>query len=124
MGYNADVVSSAWIGSDGLDPLGRGEAGGVAALPIWTEFMSRTVDGTPEVELVEPIGIKQVRIDRTTGEPAAGENTMFEFFMEEFMPDEESIQRAEAVEQQSASGQAVTVQKSRREKVKEVESLF
>ena len=124
VGYNSDVVGSAWIGSDGLDPLGRGEAGGVAALPIWTEFMSKTVDGTPEVELIEPIGIKQVRIDRTTGEPAAGDNTMFEFFMEEFMPDEESIQRAEAVEQQSASGQAVTVQKSRKEKVKEVESLF
>ncbi len=125
VGYNSDVVAAAWIGSDGLDPLGRGEAGGVAALPMWTEFMSKTIAGTPETELIEPEGIKQIRIDVTTGEPAAGDNTMLEMFMEEFMPDEESIKRAEAVEQQSANGgEPVIVQKTRQEKVKEVESLF
>ena len=124
IGYNSEKVATAWIGSDGLDPLGRGEAGGVAALPMWTEFMSKTVVGTPEVELVEPPGINQVRIDRSTGEPAAGDNTMFELFMEENMPDEESIQRAEAVEQSESTGETVTVQKTRKERVKEVESLF
>ncbi|MDC0434999.1 penicillin-binding transpeptidase domain-containing protein, partial [bacterium] len=124
IGYNSEKVATAWIGSDGLDPLGRGEAGGVAALPMWTEFMSETVVGTPELELVEPPGINQVRIDRSTGEPAAGDNTMFELFMEENMPDEESIQRAEAVEQSEASGETVTVQKTRKQQVKEVESLF
>lgn len=124
VGYNSNVVATAWIGSDGLDPLGRGESGGIAALPMWTEFIANTVADMPEVALVEPEGIKQIRIDKTTGEPAAGENTMFEFFMEEYMPDEDAIQRAEAVEQQSADGQTVTVQKSRQEKVKEVDSLF
>ncbi|MFK7993031.1 MAG: penicillin-binding protein 1A [Granulosicoccus sp.] len=124
VGYNSDVVASAWIGSDGLDPLGRGEAGGVAALPMWTEFMANTIAGTPEKEFTEPEGIKRVRVDKDTGEPAAGENTIFELFMEEYMPDEESIQRAEAIESQSANGQAAPVQKTRKEKVKEVDSLF
>ena len=124
VGYNADRVAAAWIGSDGLDPLGRGESGGIAALPMWTEFMAKTVVGTPEKELVEPEGIQRIRIDRDTGEPAAGDNTQFELFMEEFMPDEEAIKRLEAVEEQTASGQPVTVQKTSQEKVKEVESLF
>ncbi|MFK7862247.1 MAG: penicillin-binding protein 1A [Granulosicoccus sp.] len=124
VGYNSKVVATAWVGSDGLDPLGRGEAGGVAALPMWTEFMANTITGTPELEFVEPEGIMQVRIDKDTGEPAAGENTMFELFMEENMPDEESIQLAEEVEQKTIEGQDVIAPKSRREKVKEVDSLF
>ncbi|MFK8082080.1 MAG: penicillin-binding protein 1A [Granulosicoccus sp.] len=124
VGYNSNVVATAWIGSDGLDPLGRGEAGGVAALPMWTEYMANTVVGTPETELTEPEGIKQVRIDRETGEPAAGDNTMFELFMEEYMPDEESIQRAEEAEQQGADGINAPAPKSKRERVKEVDSLF
>lgn len=124
VGYNPKVVATAWIGSDGLDPLGRGEAGGVAALPMWTEFVQQTIAGTPEEDIAEPPGIKQVRIDRSTGEPAAGDNTMFELFMEEFMPDEESLERAETLQGQINSGEAVTVQKSRKERAKEVESLF
>ena len=125
VGYNSDVVAAAWIGSDGLDPLGSSESGGIAALPMWTEFMANTVAGTPEKELVEPEGIKRIRIDVTTGEPSAGPNTRFELFMDEFMPNEEFAQRVEALEQQDANGTLnVPVQKSTRQRVEEVESLF
>lgn len=124
VGYNADTVAAAWIGSDGLDPLGRGEAGGVAALPMWTEFMANTVAGTPEKEMVEPEGIARIRIDSATGEPAAGDNTRLELFMEEFKPDEESIARAEAIQRQADGGEPVKVPKTRKETVKEVDALF
>lgn len=124
VGYNPDVVAAVWIGSDGLDPLGAGEAGGISALPMWTEFMGNTIAGTPEQELVEPEGIERVRIDRESGEPAAGNNTLLEMFMEESMPDEEFIRRAESIEQQSVNGTPLAVEKTQREKVQEVESLF
>ena len=125
VGYNADVVASAWIGSDGLNPLGRGESGGIAALPIWTEFMSRALVDTPLANLPEPVGIKQVRIDRATGEPGAGDNTMFEVFMDENMPDQEAIERLESAERLSANGGVeVPVRKTRKERAKEVDSLF
>lgn len=124
VGYNPAIVAAAWIGSDGLEPLGRGEAGGVAALPMWTEFMSDTITGTPVVEPVQPEGIKQIRVDLETGEPAAGENTMFELFMEENMPDEDSIRRAEAEEDPETAGNLISLEKTRKEKVEEVESLF
>lgn len=124
LGYNPKVVGAAWIGSDGLEPLGRGEAGGVAALPMWTSFMASTVAGTPEEELKEPEGIERIRIDLKTGEPAAGDNTALELFMEEFMPAQEAIERAEVVKQQQDSGLTATVQKTREQKAEEVEQLF
>ncbi len=124
VGYNPKVVASAWIGSDGLDPLGRGEAGGVAALPMWTSFIQRTVVGSPQIEAPVPEGIKIVRIDRKSGEPAAGENTIMEMFMEDNMPDEEEIERLEEAEIKAQQGEAVVVTKTRKEKAKEVESLF
>ncbi len=123
VGFNPEVVAAAWIGSDGLDPLGRGEAGGVAALPMWTSFMADVVTGTPEEEFTPPAGITTVRIDRKTGEPGAGDNTMLELFMEDNMPDEAAIRRAAAVNA-SAEGEAAPVDKSRSEKVEEVEQLF
>lgn len=123
VGFNPKVVAAAWIGSDGLDPLGRGEAGGVAALPMWTSFMADVVTGTPEEEFTPPEGITTVRIDRKTGEPGAGDNTMLELFMEDNMPDEAAIRRAAAVNA-SAEGEAAPVDKSRSEKVEEVEQLF
>ncbi|HYM47910.1 MAG TPA: penicillin-binding transpeptidase domain-containing protein, partial [Burkholderiaceae bacterium] len=39
VGYNSDLVATAWIGFDQPAPLGRAETGGRAALPIWIEYM-------------------------------------------------------------------------------------
>ena len=124
VGYNSSVVASAWIGSDGLDPLGRGEAGGIAALPMWTSFMQNTVVGTPEIEPAVPEGIKIVRIDRKSGEPAAGSNTIFEMFMEDNMPDEDDIKRMENAEISAEKGEEVVLSRTKKEKAKQVEQLF
>lgn len=126
VGYNSDVVASAWIGSDGLNPLGRRESGGIAALPIWTEFMSRVLVDTPPAVLAEPVGIARVRIDRATGEIGAGDNTMLEVFMDENMPAGTAVERLQSAERQNdvGGGVEVPVRKTRKERVKEVESLF
>lgn len=40
IGYTPEVTCGVWIGfSDRKKPLGRGEAGGTAALPFWIDFM-------------------------------------------------------------------------------------
>lgn len=85
-GYNDAVVATAWVGSDGLDPLGRGESGGIAALPMWTSFMANTVLGTPEAETPELADMTAVRISRSTGEPSNGDGTMIEYFLDEHLP--------------------------------------
>lgn len=125
VGYTPTVVAAAWVGSDGLDPLGRRESGGVAALPMWTSFMDQTITGTPDIETTIPEGIKTLRIDRQTGEPAAGDDTMLEMFMEDNMPDDESIVRAESAQELLDTGQQpVVIDKSKKEKAKQVEQLF
>ena len=47
-GFNGKLVSIAWVGFDRPTTLGRREYGGVAALPIWTNFMAKALQGTPE----------------------------------------------------------------------------
>ncbi|QCO20487.1 penicillin-binding protein PBP1a [Acinetobacter cumulans] len=47
-GFNGKLVSIAWVGFDQPTTLGRREYGGVAALPIWTNFMENALKGTPE----------------------------------------------------------------------------
>jgi len=69
-GFNQQVVASAWVGSDGLTPLGRGEAGGIVALPMWVSFMNDTLGAVPEQLPEEPTDLLTVKIDRETGEPS------------------------------------------------------
>jgi len=47
-GFNGKLVSIAWVGFDQPRTLGRREYGGVAALPIWTNFMANALKDTPE----------------------------------------------------------------------------
>jgi len=126
-GFNSRVVASAWVGSDGLDPLGKREAGGIAALPMWTEFMGKALDGIPEDEFITPAGLQTVRIDRRTGERSSGEGSMLEFFFDGALPEGVAQNTATSQSSVSSSGQeasAPAVNKSRSQKKKEVDGLF
>ena len=46
-GFNADLVTVAWVGFDQPRTLGRREYGGVAALPIWIKYMGEALENTP-----------------------------------------------------------------------------
>ncbi|MCB1737338.1 MAG: peptidase, partial [Gammaproteobacteria bacterium] len=87
-GYNADMVTVAWVGFDQMDPLGRGEVGGRAALPAWMDFMKTALDGHDPAFVPEPPGLVRVRIDPDTGEPADPANPAaeFELFRSEYAP--------------------------------------
>jgi len=123
-GFSSDIVAAAWIGSDGLDPLGRGEAGGVAALPMWTEFMAEMMQGVPEETLIEPEGLESIRIDSSSGEPtASAQNSMMEFFYEENVPngDTPSNQRPTVRNTSADNGsQSVSIQQDQKQAVEEL----
>jgi len=89
-GYHSDVVATAWVGFDQPKTMGRREAGGFAALPIWIDFMRDALKGLPETRLVQPEGLVSVRIDPATGLRAAPgtENAIFEIFRTENAPKE------------------------------------
>lgn len=46
-GFNGDLVTITWVGFDRPSTLGRKEYGGIAALPIWMDFMGKTLKGRP-----------------------------------------------------------------------------
>lgn len=87
-GFNGDFVATAWVGFDQNKPLGRREVGGVAALPIWIEFIRSALDGKPENSLKRPEGIVTLRIDPRTGLLVDQDSNqgIEETFREEYMP--------------------------------------
>ncbi|MCY4425916.1 MAG: penicillin-binding protein 1A [Halieaceae bacterium] len=81
-GYNPSLVATAWVGFDQNLPLGNNEFGGVAALPIWMDFMRVALSGKPEEPRRIPDGMVSVRIDPKTGLLASPGQTdaIFEYF--------------------------------------------
>jgi len=109
-GYNGALVTSVWVGFDTPEPLGKGEFGGVAALPIWMDYMRDALQGVPETTQRQPEGIVSVKVNPDTGARAeAGDpDATFEYFMAEYAPaaeledlplDEQQQIQDEAVEQ-------------------------
>ena len=39
VGFTPDLLAAVWVGFDDMKKLGRGEAGGKTAAPIWADFM-------------------------------------------------------------------------------------
>lgn len=87
-GYNADLVTTVWLGFDQNQFLGRREYGGSAALPIWINYMRDALDGQPAQLRSRPEGITSVRIDPETGLLASPlqDNAIFEMFRVENVP--------------------------------------
>jgi penicillin-binding protein 1A len=90
-GYTANFVTSAWVGMDDHEPLGPGETGGKAALPLWLAFMKVAHQGLPPTDFKVPEGVVQVRIDPQTGllagKAVPGRN---EYFLAGTQPTEET----------------------------------
>ena len=87
-GYHPKIIATAWVGFDQPRTMGRREAGGFAALPIWIDFMRDALKDLPETRFVQPEGLVSVRIDPTTGLRAApgADNAIFEIFRTENTP--------------------------------------
>ncbi|MCW5588968.1 MAG: penicillin-binding protein 1A [Legionellales bacterium] len=85
-GFNADVITTVWVGFD--NPQSLREYGAQAALPIWIDYMSVALKDKPEHTLPEPPGLVYVRIDPRTGQRTApGSNYgEFEVFRKQYEP--------------------------------------
>jgi penicillin-binding protein 1A len=90
-GFNADIVATAWVGFDDQRPLGRGEQGGLTAIPMWIQFMKAALDGQPERMRPRPPGIVEVRINPKNGLVAsdATRDTIIEKFRFDHVPEHE-----------------------------------
>ena len=71
VGFTPDLLAAVWVGFDDMKKLGRGEAGGKTAAPIWADFMLKATAGKPTKDFAQPPGVVVQRIDKATGLLAA-----------------------------------------------------
>jgi penicillin-binding protein 1A len=91
VGFTPDLLCAVWVGFDDMKKLGRGEAGGKTAAPIWADFMSKATAGRPTRDFAQPPGIVVQRIDKASGLLAAAgqeSNTLDEVFLDGTAPTE------------------------------------
>ncbi|MEO6657140.1 MAG: penicillin-binding protein 1A [Arenimonas sp.] len=61
-GFGGNLVTTVWVGKDNFKPLGYGEYGGRAALPIWISYMTAALKGIPQNDLTPPNGVVTAKI--------------------------------------------------------------
>ncbi len=71
VGFTPDLLAAVWVGFDDMKKLGRGEAGGKTAAPIWADFMVKATAGKPTKDFAQPAGVVVQRIDKASGLLAA-----------------------------------------------------
>jgi len=88
-GFNSEIVATAWVGFDKVQPLGNRETGGHAALPMWVDYMREALVDIPQRPLKQPEGMVTVRIDPLTGLLANSntKNAIFETFLADKVPE-------------------------------------
>ena len=68
VGYTKSLVASVWVGYDSMKyPLAVREQGGRTALPIWLDFMKKSLEGQKQMSWKPPSGICEFWIDSQTG---------------------------------------------------------
>ncbi len=83
-GFGGNVVTTVWVGKDNFKPLGYGEYGGRAALPIWIDFMGVTLKDVPETDLTPPNGIVTAKISASGNLlPEGTPGALTEYFKQE-----------------------------------------
>lgn len=88
-GFTPDLVGVAWVGFDQPTPLGRGEVGGRAALPMWLDYMKVALKDMPQTSYSRPPGLVNVRINPENGKLAAAgsPSAIFELVQSEHIPE-------------------------------------
>jgi penicillin-binding protein 1A len=88
-GFNQRLVTTVWVGFDQVQPLGNGETGGRAALPMWIDYMRVALKDVPSSTLPQPPDLVAVRIDAKTGLrlPPGEAGGLFELFRPDQVPE-------------------------------------
>jgi penicillin-binding protein 1A len=63
IGFTPRLVTGVWVGYDRPRSLGRDETGSRVAIPIWTDFMSAALAGTPVEDFPVPDQVVLVLVD-------------------------------------------------------------
>jgi penicillin-binding protein 1A len=68
VGFDPDITVGVWVGYDVKRPLGPGETGAQAALPIWIDIMKEYIgDRKDKPEFAPPGNIVFLSVDQSNG---------------------------------------------------------
>jgi penicillin-binding protein 1A len=67
VGFSPDLVVGVYVGFDTPRTLGPNETGSSVAVPIFRDFMAEALKGEPVIPFRMPPGVRQVRVNPTTG---------------------------------------------------------
>ncbi len=66
IGYTPSLVAGVWLGNNDNSPMYR-IAGSIGAAPIWNEYMTKALSGTPKENFKQPSGIKKITVCKISG---------------------------------------------------------
>lgn len=69
IGYTPDIVVGTYVGFDTPRPMGAKETGGRVPIQAFIQFMQRAGKKIPEKDFTPPPGIREIPVDRMTGQP-------------------------------------------------------
>jgi penicillin-binding protein 1A len=82
VGYIPQLVTGVWVGFDNqARSLGSGGSGGLAAAPIWADYMVKAVSRLPIQGFEPPETVSVVRVSPTSGELSKGNDGIAESFV-------------------------------------------
>jgi len=78
VGFSPSVTCGVWIGFDEKKTLGAKETGGMAALPVWIEYMKTAIAAKPDEKFAEPLpeptrALVTPKVDTPDTRPGDGE---------------------------------------------------
>jgi len=89
VGFTPDLAVGVYLGYDQPVTMGHGETGGALAAPVVRDFLKEALADVPPVPFRAPSGIKLVRVNHKSGQPAApGDKSAI---MEAFKPGQEPL---------------------------------
>jgi penicillin-binding protein 1A len=106
-GFTPDVMTTVFVGFDEPSHLGRREAGGAAALPIWVDYMGRVLQDYPEQEETIPEDIVTRFVNKENGEVTYPEDP--DGYSEYYLSGTEPTNLVEAASESTTSNQEQSV---------------
>lgn len=76
LGYTPSLMTGVWVGNNDNTPMKKGEAV-YAAAPIWNNFMTKALDGTPVEQFERPSDVVDITVDRVSGLLPSASTTEF-----------------------------------------------
>lgn len=88
IGFSPELATGVWVGFDDPASMTRIATGGMAAGPIWTEFMKNALADLPVSDFIQPENVVEVLIDADSGLLATGKckNVISEYYLEGTQP--------------------------------------